>query len=139
MTQTATVRRIVSSTKAEIAVLRASACGHTCADCGSCKMYEKPQIVAVAENSAGAETGDTVVVESATSRVLGIAAVVYLAPFLLFFALYLLAGALSISGGLALGFGGAGFAIGIAATVLLNRWVRDNGQMAFRIVSVKGR
>ena len=139
MTQTATVRRIVSSTKAEIAVLRASACGHDCADCGGCKMDQRPQVMALAENTAGAETGDTVVVESATSRVLGIAAVVYLLPFVLFFVLYFLAGALSISGGLALGFGGAGFIIGITATVLLNRWVKDKGQVAFRIVSVKGR
>lgn len=137
MTQTATVRRIVNSTKAEVAVLRASACGHDCADCGSCKMYDKPQVVALAENCAGAQVGDTVVVESASSHVLGIAAVVYLAPFALFFALYFLAGALQVSGAMALGFGGVGFLIGVAITFLLNRMVREKTQVAFRITSVK--
>lgn len=137
MTQTATVRRIVDSTKAEVAVLRASACGHDCADCGGCKAERTPQVVALAENCVGAQAGDTVIVESASAHVLGIAAVVYLVPFVLFFALYFLAGALGVKGGLALWFGAAGFLIGGAIIFLLNRMVREKQQMVFRIVSIK--
>ena len=137
MTQTACVRRLVSGTKAEIAVLRSSACGHSCADCGGCKMYDQPQVTALADNSLGAAVGDTVVVESATAHVLGIAAVVYLLPVLLFFGLYFLAGALRVGEPLALLFGGAGFAIGVAAAVLLNRHMGKREKIAFRIISVR--
>lgn len=137
MTQTATVRRVIDDTQAEICVLRTSACGHECANCDGCKMYARPQIRAVAENTVGACEGETVVVESASTQVLGIAAVVYLSPLLLFFTLYFLASALQIFHGLALLFGVAGFAVGIALAVLLNRRVREKGQIAFRIVSVQ--
>lgn len=137
MTQTATVRRIVGGNRAEIAVLRASACGHDCDDCGGCKVSDRPQVVALAENAVGAAVGDTVVVESATAHVLGIATVVYLVPFVLFFALYFMAGALNLSDGLALCFGFLGFLIGVAATILLNRMAGEKKKVAFRIVTIK--
>ena len=78
MTQTATVKRLVGETRAEIIVWRESACGHNCASCGGCASSGKPQVTVVAENQACAQPGDTVLVESESRKVLGLAVVLYL-------------------------------------------------------------
>lgn len=137
MTQTATVRRIVSPKRAEITVRRASACGHDCADCGGCKVYDKPQVIALAENTVGAQVGDSVEVESGTAHVLGLAAAVYLAPFILFFLLYFAGGVLNLSEMAALTLGGVGFLSGIGIDLLLNRALRRRRTPTFRIVEVR--
>lgn len=139
MTQTATVKRLVSSKKAEIVVRRQSACGHHCADCEGCKMYDRPTVTVTAENEAGAMPGDTVTVETSSAHVLGMAAVVYLLPFVLFFALYLLAGALALSAGASIALGVAGFVAGAAADLLLDRSVKKKQALSFRIISVERR
>ncbi len=136
MTQTATVRRIVSAKRAEISVLRASACGHECADCGGCKMYDKPQVMALAENTVGARVGDRVEVETGTAHVLGLAAAVYLLPFALFFLLYFLGGALEFSEVGALVLGGIGFLSGAGVDVCLNRALHRRHTPAFHIVAI---
>lgn len=137
MTQTATVRRIVSARKAEVAVLRETACGHDCASCGGCKSGERPEVLALAENAAGAVPGDTVLVESASSRVLGIAAVVYLVPFLLFFGGYFLAGAMGQPDTASIVWGVAGIVLGAVVDLLLNRRLRRERKTALRIVSIR--
>ncbi len=117
MTQIATVKRLVGETSAEVLVRRLSACGHDCASCGGCGPKSAAQVTAVADNALGARPGDTVRVESGSGRVLGMAAALYLVPFVLLFAGYFAA-----SGGLKLGEGpsiaagllcmAAGFALG---------------------------
>ena len=95
MKQTAQVIRSVSPGYAEVMVRRTSACAsaHKCGSCDHCSMMENaPEIIVVAENPNGAQPGDTVTVESATSSVLGAAVLLYVVPFVLFFALYLLGG-----------------------------------------------
>ena len=139
MTQTATVKRLVSSRKAEIVVRRESACGHHCATCEGCKMDAPPNVTVPAENDAGARPGDTVTVETSSVHVLGMAAVVYLLPFVLFFALYLAAGALSFSTPVSVTLGVVGFAAGAAADLLLDRRVKRKQALSFRIVSVERR
>ena len=141
MKQTAQVIRSVSPGFAEVKVRRASACAsaHNCGSCDHCSMMENaPEIVVVAENPHGAERGDTVVVESATASVLGAAVLLYIVPFVLFFSLYLIGGALGWQESAAIALGGGGFALGLLAAVGLDRWRKGHRPVQFKIVSIEG-
>ena len=142
MRQTAQVLRTLRPGYVEIKVRRVSACAsaHACgSSCDHCSMLENaPEIVVVAEDPQGAEAGDTVTVESATASVLGAAALLYIVPFLLFFALYLLGGSLGWSEGGAIALGGGGFVFGLLCAWCLDRWRRDHRPVQFRIVSIEG-
>lgn len=88
MQQTATVTKLLSGNQAELTVHRQTACGHDCSKCGGCgEMVTKP-ITVIADNTIGADIGDTVVITGSSKQVLGLAAIVYVIPVVLFFALY---------------------------------------------------
>ncbi len=92
MKQTAQVIRIVAPGYVEVRVRRTSACAsaHNCGSCDHCSFMENaPEITVVAEDAHGAGVGDTVTVETASSRVLGAAALLYIVPLVLFFLGYL--------------------------------------------------
>ena len=77
MRQVGKVRRI-DGDFAEVAVIRASACGENCVNCsGGCTPTEN---TVTADNVPGAIVGDTVVIEMATSSVLKAAFMVYILP-----------------------------------------------------------
>lgn len=138
--QKARVTRILDDGRAEVAVKRQSACGHDCAQCGGgcSELMVASEVRVVADNAAGARAGDTVTVESSTSRVLGAALVVYTVPFLLFFLCYFLAAGLFRWGeGAGMAAGAAGFALGFVPAVLLDRRARRRGSIQFRIVAVE--
>ena len=88
MTQIATVEKILDSQHAIISVPRKSACGHDCEECAGCGI-SGTAIRAKAINTVGAKIGQKVVVESSTEKMLGIVALVYLTPIVLFFAGYI--------------------------------------------------
>ena len=79
MTQIATVERILDDTHAEISVPRKSACGHDCEECAGCGV-SGVSVYVKALNTVGARPGQKVVVESATRKILGVVALVYLLP-----------------------------------------------------------
>lgn len=58
-------------------------------------MYTKP-IMLVAQNSIGADVGDAVRITGSTKEVLGLAAIVYMVPIILFFVLYAIAAVASL-------------------------------------------
>ena len=89
MTQIATVEKILDNGYAEISVPRKSACGHDCEECAGCGMTGA-SIYAKARNTAGAQPGDKVVVQSSTRKLLGVVALVYLLPVLGFMLGYFL-------------------------------------------------
>lgn len=91
MQQTATVMKLLPGNKAELRVHRQTACGHDCSKCGGCGELVTKPIVVVADNSIGAKVGESVKITGSSKQVLGLAAVVYLVPFILFFALYAIA------------------------------------------------
>lgn len=137
MTQIATVKRLVGADQAEIQVRRPSACGHDCKSCGGCGPDSMTQITAVVENEPGARPGDTVRVESESRKVLGLAAVLYLVPLVLFFVGYFIAsGPLSLGEGTSL-IAGLGFiAAGFAVNRLVDRRLRSEPAVRFRVVEV---
>lgn len=138
--QKARVTRLLDGGRAEVAVKRQSACSHDCAQCGGgcSELMVDSEVRVVADNTAGARTGDTVTVETSTSRVLGAALVVYTVPFLLFFVGYFLAAGLLHGGeGASIAAGAAGFVLGFVPAVLLDRHSRRKGSIRFRIVAVE--
>ena len=140
MQQTAQVTRILSEGRAEVKVHRTSACAsaHNCGSCDHCSLMENaPEVGVEADNLCGARAGDTVTVESATSRVLGAAVLVYIVPFALFFGGYLCGGAFHYPESISIALGGVGFAAGLAAALGLDRYYRRHRAMSFKIVSVK--
>ena len=133
MTQIATVESIVNANYAEISVPRKSACGHDCEECAGCGV-SGAAVRARALNPIGARPGQKVVVESSTSKMLGIVAVVYLIPVVLFLvgyvAMALLGAAVSAQYTVAI----AGFVLGIVGAVLYDRRLRAQGGLVFTIV-----
>ena len=83
MTQIATVEKLLQDGKAEVAVIRQSACSHDCASCPGCGAGGRV-IRTVAVDCVGVHEGDRVVLYSRDGSVLGAAAVVYLLPLLFF-------------------------------------------------------
>lgn len=140
MRQTAEVIRSTPGGHAQVKVRRVSACAsaHNCGSCDHCSMMENaPEIVVAAENPVGAEAGDTVTVESATSSVLGAAVLLYIVPFVLLIAGYVVGVSAGWGEGLSTAFGGIGFALGILAAVGLDRYRKNHKPVVFRIVAIQ--
>ena len=129
MTQIATVASVPGPGTAVVSVVRQSACAHDCAECAGCG--GKPGSVTVrAETDFPVSVGDKVELYSG-GKVLGIAALVYLAPVALFLLGYLLPSALPE--GERYLCGGLGFLLGVAAALWYDRRVRREGAVSYRI------
>lgn len=126
MQKTAQVIALHENNLAELSVKRDSACGD-CASCGacsgSCLRLEVPNVL-------GAKIGDRVTVETASGLVLGIAALIYLLPILMFFAGYLIGTLIGFSPIL---LGAVGFVLALAAAVILNR--KLSGRIRYRMTA----
>ena len=121
MVQTAKVTRVLADGRAEVAVKRQSACGHDCSKCGGgCSELMVSSTVAVI----------------AANPVRGAAVIVYLVPFLLFFAGYFLCAAFRLSSGVSAAVGVAGFALGLLLAVLWDRRVRRQQAISFCITAI---
>lgn len=135
MTQSAIVKRILGNGYAEVHVERISACGKSCASCGS-GCGDKRIISVDALNIAKAKPGDRVIIESKTKGILGAAMLVYFVPILFFFFAFLLSslGGLPEWAGIVISV--AAFMLGAACVYVINRYVRKDKSMEFNIVSV---
>lgn len=135
MEQQAQVIRIVNETTAKVAVKRKSACSGDCHTCHGCPHPD--EIVMVdADNLVGAQKGDDVIIRSDTSRVLKLAAMLYLMPLVLFFIGYFL---MPGGEGPRLAAGGVAFVVGILFCMYVSRSMKKNNrEMHFSIVQVLG-
>lgn len=137
MTQIATVNRLVGTNQAEVMVRRQSACGHSCESCGGCGPETATKVIVLAVNDLGAQIGDTVRVESESSKVLKLAALLYLLPFVFLFAGYLIASSLfHLSEGASVAVGVACLVAGVAVNFLTDRHLRKERPVQFRITEV---
>lgn len=136
MTQKAIVTRRMNEKRVEIRIKRMSACSHDCDNCAGCgSMVKEPELTAVAQDLLGAQVGQRVTVESSTSQMLGLAAALYLLPFVGLFAAYLLLD--SVSEGLAaLGCVAAFFVVLLGVCIPLDRRLRRK-TIAFRVVALE--
>ena len=132
MTQIATVQRIIDSKYAVISVPRKSACGHDCEECAGCGV-SGAAVRAKASNPIDAKPGQKVVVESSTSKMLGIVAFVYAIPVVLFLLGYLVP--VFLGAGVAVQYTAAalGFFSGVALAILYDRRVKAQGGLVFTI------
>ena len=120
MRQKGTVAAVLDNGKAELVVVRESACSgecHKCAGCGSVQQTLR----LTADNLIGAQRGDVVFFESDSSVVLKGAALVYLVPLALFLAAYLAASSLGAWAGV---IGAAAFCVGFLPAFAYNRKIK---------------
>ena len=131
MTQTATVAAVQGPGVVRVTVARQSACSHDCSTCAGCGAVPG-SITVLAKTDLDLTPGDLVELYSRSSRILPIAALVYLGPVLLFLMGDLLPQGMSEAGrGL---LGGIGFVMGLALAVLADRRLRRNGGAGYRVV-----
>ncbi len=121
MQQKATVDKLLPDGRAEVLVVRESACSgdcHKCSGCGSVKQTLR----VTAENLISAQRGDVVYLQSEGSVVLKAAALVYLLPPVAFVAAYLAALPL---GAWAAAIGAAAFVLGMLPAFAYNRKIKN--------------
>jgi sigma-E factor negative regulatory protein RseC len=85
MEQIVRVRRLHPDGRAEVFLVRESACSGDCHKCSGCGAAKETMIV-TAENPIKAEVGDFVTLSSDTASVMKAVVAVYLIPMVLFFA-----------------------------------------------------
>ena len=120
MTQSAVVKRIIDENTAEVEVTRGTACGGNCASCGgTCSFRNKLRISC--GNPIGAAVGEHVTIASQTRRILGAAVLVYILPLVTFLLAYFVGAAIFSQEGSRVLVSLAGFALGVAAVVVLQR------------------
>ena len=130
MEQRARVRRLTDDGKAQVMVIRESACSGDCHKCSGCGAAQETLLFEV-ENPIGAKPGDLVTVASESGPVLRSAAVLYMLPLVLFFLGYALGNWLWNLGGL---MGGIGFAAGIALAVVYDRKVAQKENVIYTMI-----
>ena len=84
MEQIVRIKQVLPDNKAEIFLVRESACSGDCHKCSGCGAA-KETMIAVAENPIGAKVGEFVKVSTDTKQILGMAMLVYVLPLVLFF------------------------------------------------------
>ena len=124
MTQYAIIKKLTPSGKAEVEVMRGTACGDSCGSCEVCNYASKLRVEA--KNPIFAQVGDRVEIETASSKVLGAAFLVYVVPFILFFIGYAAAYSLGASQGWCVAASFIAFACGLAFAVIVARMKKKN-------------
>lgn len=136
MTQNAVVKRLLPNGKAEVEVTRQSACGHDCTKCGGgCTEMVSGPILAEAVNQIGAQPNERVVIEGEFKQLMGLAAIVYAVPLVLFFVLFALGSLLRLGEGVSSLLGVLGFVLGVALAIRYNKHYKERGTMVFTIIS----
>lgn len=135
MTQYAIIKKLTGPEKAEVEVLRGTACGDDCGSCEVCHYASKIRVEA--KNPIGAQVGDRVEIETQTSRVLSAAVLVYVVPFVLFFIGYAIAAALKMTEGCSMLMSFGFFAVGFVVIALVGRHHKKN-PITYEIVDIIG-
>lgn len=131
MTQIATVEKILPGGFVEISVPRKSACGHDCEECAGCGMTGAA-IHARAKDPVGVRPGQKVVVESATRKILGGVALVYLLPVVGFLLGYFLSEGLAEGVRYAIAIGAA--ALAFLPSVAYDRHAKKTEALTYTVV-----
>ena len=123
------VRRVHPDGRAEVFLVRESACSGDCHKCSGCGAQKETMIV-TAENPIGAQVGDLVTLHSDTASVMKAVLAVYLVPLVLFFTGFGLGMAKDWGPGL---LGGLGFLLGIAFAVWFDRRTAKKNDTVYTI------
>lgn len=131
MEQLVRVRQVYADGTAEVFRVRESACSGDCHKCSGCGAA-KEMVLFTAENPIGAQPGDLVTVVSRTAPVLKAAALLYVAPLVLFFLGYWLG---AVVGNMEYLLSGVGFCLGILLVVLYDRRVMKKENLGYTITA----
>ena len=129
MEQIVRVHRLREDGRADIILVRESACSGDCHKCSGCGAAKETMIVA-ADNPIKAQVGDFVTLTSDTASVMKAVVAVYLVPMVLFFAGYALGTQLGWSGGLV---GSLGFVLGVCFAVWFDRHTAKKNDTVYTI------
>ena len=129
MEQIVRVHQLRADGRAEVILVRESACSGDCHKCSGCGAQKETMIV-TAENPISAQVGDFVILTSDTASVMKAVAAVYLMPLVLFFVGFALGVALQWGGPLV---GGLGFGLGLAFSVWFDRRTAKKGENVYTI------
>ena len=129
MEQIVRVHRLHDDGRADVILVRESACSGDCHKCSGCGAAKETMIV-TAENPIRADVGDLVLLSSDTGHVMKAIFAVYLVPLVLFFAGYALGAWLHWSGPLV---GTAGFVLGLGFAVWFDRYTARHGETVYTI------
>ena len=129
MEQIVRVHRLHPDGRADIILVRESACSGDCHKCSGCGAAKETMIV-TAENPIRAGVGDFVTLTSDTASVMKAVVVVYLLPLVLFIVLYLVGMRWQLGGLTGLG----GFILGFAAAMLYDRLVVKRTNTEYTII-----
>ena len=131
MLQEAVVTKLLPEDRAEVSVVRASACGKNCSSCEGCAFQNELKVVA--DNPIKANPGTKVQIESSTPVVLGAVLLVYLLPMLSLLVAYFVAAAAGLKEGACIATGFGGLFLGGAIMLLVNRWLKNKASIEYTI------
>ena len=129
MEQIVRIKQVLPDNKAEIFLVRESACSGDCHKCSGCGAA-KETMIAVAEHPIGAKVGEFVKVSTDTKQILGMAMLVYVLPLVLFFGGYALGDWLKGGGALV---GCLGFVLGVVLIVIGDRIAQKKDNTVYTI------
>ena len=129
MEQIVRVHRLRDDGRADIILIRESACSGDCHKCSGCGAQKETMIV-TADNPIRAEVGDLVTLSSDTASVMKAVLAVYLVPLVMFFAGFALGRTLGWGGPLE---GGLGYLLGLAFAVWFDRRTAKKGETVYTI------
>ena len=129
MEQIVRVHRLREDGRADIILVRESACYGACHKCSGCGAKQETMIV-TADNPIRAEVGDFVTLTSDTASVMMAVVAVYLVPLVMFFAGFALGMTLGWGGPLV---GGLGFMLGVAFAVWGDRRTAKKNDTVYTI------
>lgn len=134
MTNYAVVTKLLPEGKAEIEVVRQSACGGNCASCGGCSKNNIMKAVAI--NKVNAQPGQRVLIESSSSRIFSAVALVYVMPLVFFVASYIIAAAQGLSEGKCILVSFAALAFSAVILVLSQKLKKNKDEIIFNIIEI---
>jgi len=135
MTQEAMVIKNIDSQYAEISVERRTACGHDCSNCGGCTAKTQSIIHTIAKNTANAQPGELVTVESSSAAMAKIMALVYILPIFGIFAGYFFGTSVLRLSDMASALAGvAGVFIFYIPAVFYDKHVKRNNSVVYEII-----
>lgn len=132
MVQEAIITKLLPNNMAEVAVVRASACGKNCSSCESCVFQNELKVVA--KNHILSTPGHKVLIETESSKIFGAAILVYLFPMIAMIAGYILAASAAFSELLCVFFGFVGLAAGFVVVILVHKKIKSNKPISYTIV-----
>lgn len=132
MTQDAVVTKVLSNGMAEVAVTRSTACGGNCGSCESCIFQS--ELKTLAYNRIHAKPGQSVVIESKSSKIFKAAALVYIMPLILLISAYALAYAAGAGEGICIICSFLGLLLGAGILVLSQKKRKNQDAITYEIV-----